>query len=190
MASIPRIQIFQQYAQIGLDITQGKTEMKMPRATFEMKSNNPKMLVTSSGKAELRINQDRAWDAMAIGDHLAYMQNVYQQGKQISLQGIERRVQNGDRLAAIHLGGNPIGEIAKQQAFAEVPVYTTGPASRLNVDVQVNPTKTEIGLERGSVELQSQQIPFEISRDRSKVNLYLLQKNSLNVQPPQVDMQI
>ncbi|MDP5275884.1 DUF6470 family protein [Chengkuizengella axinellae] len=190
MVSIPRIQIFQQYAQIGLDITQGKAEMKMPKATFEMDAKNPKVLVTSSGKAEMRINQDRAWDALAIGDHLPYMQNIYQQGKQISLEGIKRRVQDGDRLAAIHLGGNPIAENAKQHAFAEVPIYKTGPASTLNVDVKVTPNTPKIDSQQGTVDVQSQQIPFEINFTFGKTDVYLLQKNALDVQSPQIDMQI
>jgi len=66
-------------------------------------------------------------------------------GHQMALSGIARRVQEGDRMQGIEMGGNPIAEIA-QESFKETPDYNVGliPKSRPEISVKEGKINVEI----------------------------------------------
>jgi hypothetical protein len=111
MISMPTIQIQQRYAQIGIDADLGAFHISQPIATFEI-NTTPAKLDAQYRQGTLRIDQSKAWDALAVGSNLNLMQRIYSEAKNIALQGTARIVENGNRMAAIQNDTNAFAEIA------------------------------------------------------------------------------
>lgn len=118
------------------------------------------------------------------------MSLIYSQAQQFSLEGIARIVENGNRLAAIHLGGNPIADIAGEQAFKDLPVQTVTMATNDNVDITYEPQPPHIELIRGRVDANIQRNIPEIGYIHGQVQYDMLQYQSVKITPPQLDIRV
>jgi hypothetical protein len=185
--SIPQIQIRQQYALIGIDTQPGRQQIQQPQATMEIRQTAAE-LEMSQPMGHFEINQDRARDALGIGNHLETMLKIYSKASDIALEGLARVVEEGNQLAAIHLRGNPIADNATnwQRTFPDFDVR--GPASIDNVDIQYIPGQLSIGVIPGGVDINVKVNPPVISYEPGKVNIYLRQKPNLQIIPPQIDI--
>src|SRR4051812_12911777 len=106
---MPIVQLRQQYAKIGIDADIGKQDIRQPRPDFQITTKNAK-LETTYRRGEQIIDQSASWEALGMGSTLAFSRRVSQEAKNLALQGIGRRVDIGNRLAAIQNGGNPIAD--------------------------------------------------------------------------------
>ncbi|TXK80950.1 DUF6470 family protein [Paenibacillus sp. N3.4] len=187
MSSIPQIQIRQQPALIGIDADPGTQDIRQPQAAYEMQTERPTLEMHQT-QGELQIDQSRAWDALGVGPILESMSRIYSQSKEIALQGIARIVENGNRMAAIHLPGNPIAEIAKQLTFEHPEFNYYGEAAYDNVDITYTAHRVEINVTDGKVNVNVQVNPPEISYNRGKLDIYVRQYANLEIIPPQIDL--
>lgn len=186
MPSIPQIQISQQPALIGIDADLGTQNIRQPRPTYEMQVEQPKLEIRQP-RGELEIDQSRAWDALGQGPILQAMSRIYSQSHDIAMQGIARIVENGNRMAAIHLGGNPIAEIAKDLSISHPEFNYYGEASIDNVDITYTPHKAEISVTDGKVNVNARVNPPEIEYNRGKLDIYMRQYPKVEITPPQID---
>lgn len=187
MISLPQIQIRQEYARLGIDADLGQWDLKQPRPTFEMKQV-PLHYDMNTQKGELHIDQSKAWDALGLGGNLNIMNRIYTEAHNIAMQGIARRAEFGDRLAAIHEGGDPIAENAMER-FNEFQEFNyLGPASFDNVDVSYTPSHVDIELIPGRIEINTHPNPPEAEYRRGKLDLYMLNYNKVEIIPPQIDI--
>lgn len=189
MISMPVIQIRQTYAKLGIDADLGKQEIKQPRPDFQI-STKPAKLDTTYRHGELVINQSAAWEALGKGSVFQFTERVASESKQLALQGIGKRVDAGNQLAAIHKGGNPISDMAFQSVFEDFKVGYEGPFGTHNFDIQYTPNKPEVQYEPGSIDVQAKVNPPEISYTPGKLDIYLLQKNSIEITPPKLDLKV
>lgn len=186
---IPQIQIRQEYARIGIDADLGQWDMKQPRATFEMKQI-PLRYDIHSPQGELRIDQSKAWLALGLGNNLETMHHIYSEARNVAMQGIARRAEYGDRLAAIHLGGNAIADNASERFQEFLEFNYLGPASFDNVDVFYTARMPEIEPIPGRVELNTYPNPPEVKYNRGKVDIHMLKYNRVEITPPQIDVRV
>lgn len=189
MIAFPHIQIRQQYAKLGFDADPATMEQKQPKATFEMRYVKPKLDIVSP-RGDLQIDQSKAWDAYGRGGHLAMMNRIYKEAHNVVMQGIARRVEQGNRLWAIHKGGNAIKENAKELVFQFPEFEYEGPAAYDNVDIHYTAQKPQINVERGRVELNTQVNRPELSVQRGKLDMYMQQYAKVEIIPPELDVQI
>lgn len=151
--------------------------MKQPRAQQQIQ--------TSSGKLE--INQDRVWDALGLGNNLDTMQTIYSLSKDLALQGIGHIVERGNRMAAIHNGGNAIAELAYDWRRTFPQFDFRGPASFDNIDFSYTPGELSIETTPGTVEFNVQvQRPIH-EYERGKLDIYMNQYQKVEITPPQID---
>lgn len=183
---IPQIQIRQQHAVLSIDADLGKQHLEQPQATVEMEQIRPEQHFTTS-RGRLEINQDRAWDALALGGNLETMSKIYSRASEMALRGLARIVDRGNRLADIHQGGNPIAEMARdwQRTFPEFDFR--GEASSDNVDLSYKPAKVSIETTPGRINLN-----VEVNRpvhryERGKLDIYMSQYPKVDIIPPQID---
>ncbi|MFB9327052.1 DUF6470 family protein [Paenibacillus aurantiacus] len=177
----------QEMALIGMQTTPAKQEIEQPGATIDMRQINAKLDIQQpSGKLE--IDQSRARDALALGNNLETMKRIYAKASELALQGISRIVEKGNQMAAIHQGGNPIAEAAKDWRRTFPEFAFEGPASMDNVDIQYTASKPVIEVQLGGVE-------YNVTPNRpihnytpGKTDIYLRQRNSLEITPPQLDI--
>lgn len=189
MFPIPMIQITQQYAKIGFDADLGAYDIKQPRPTVEI-TTTPAKVDIRSPRGDLNIDQSKAWDALGVGSNLDLMNLIYSQSKSIALQGIVRIVEDGNRMGAIHLDRNPIGDIAWDRAFGDLEPIEFPSPSYDSVDIQYTPRKPEINVELGNVVITSHPNQPQINYIKGKMNVYMEQYNSIEIIPPKLDLQI
>lgn len=183
---IPQIQIRQQNAVLYIDADIGKQYLEQPRASVEMKQVQPKQHFSTS-RGQLEINQDRAWDALGFGNSLESMSKIYSMASNMALQGIARIVEKGDQMAAIHLGGNPIAEMARdwQRTFPEFDFM--GEASYDNIDLNYIPSELSIETTPGRVEMNVQVHRPIHQYERGKLDIYMSQYPKVEIIPPKID---
>ena len=112
------------------------------------------------------------------------LQRIYSQSKDIVLETIGKIVREGDRLAAIHLGGNAIAENAKDIRFNFGVYQFAGPASYDNVDVNYVARKPIIEVQDGQVHVNTHPNPVEYEYIRGKLDIYMRQYNKVEFTPP------
>ncbi|MFS0725883.1 DUF6470 family protein [Paenibacillus sp. 1P07SE] len=187
--NIPQVQIQQIPAKLGMDIEPGRQDLQQPRATMEMEQIRPELSIqTRMGYFE--IDQERAWDALALGNNLQTMNKIYGMASNMAMQGLARIVEKGNQMAAIHRGGNAIAELAMdwRRTFPEFDFR--GEASVLNVDMVFRPGHFSIDVQDGRVDLKVSVNPPVHNYERGRVNLYMEQYGSVQITPPVIEAQL
>ncbi|MCU6708442.1 DUF6470 family protein [Paenibacillus sp. J5C_2022] len=187
--NIPHIQIRTQHAALSIDADIGKQHLEQPRPTVHMEQPRAEQSIrTAAGRLE--INQDRVWDALALGNNLETMHKIYSMASDIALQGLARIVEKGNQMAAIHLGGNPIAESASewQRTFPEFDFR--GEASFDNIDFHYTPAEVSIETTPGKVNMDVQVNPPVHRYERGKLDIYMSQYPRVDITPPQIDQMI
>ncbi|WP_201305401.1 DUF6470 family protein [Paenibacillus puerhi] len=188
MVSFPHIQIRQTPALIGIDADLGTQDIRQPRATFEMTTERPQQEIRQP-RGELEIDQTKAWDALGRGPVLESFNRIYSQAHQIAMQGIARIVENGNRLAQIHLKTNAIADNAEQIRYNFSEFDIVGEASYDNVDIFYTARRPEINVIDGKVNLQTHPNRPEYEYYRGKLDIYMQQYPKVEITPPEIDYQ-
>jgi hypothetical protein len=184
---IPTIQIQTQPARMGTETTPFKLETLQPRATFELSTTAPTVNIHSQN-GELRIDQSRAWDALAVGSHLETMNKIFGVVKNIVLDTIGRIAREGDQLADIAHHRNVIADIASSRTADRFELAFAGPAGPDNVDIQYTAHAPEYEPIRGEVNLHAQENRPQNQFTRGVLNVYVTQYSKVDIIPPQIDM--
>lgn len=189
MMSLPSIQIHQSFARIGLDSELHRMVMRQPHATFEMKTDQPSVDIRQF-RGELRVDQSKAWDALGTGSILRTMDRIAAQTGKAAMHGIARIVEDGNRLAAIHTGGNPIAENAERAKADRFELEVTGPVSSLNVYMAFTPRWPEIHWTEGKIHANVRRNRPEIDFRQGKLDVYVAQQARIEITPPQIDLKL
>ncbi|HEY0829363.1 MAG TPA: DUF6470 family protein [Bacilli bacterium] len=184
-----QIQIRTQPARLGIDADMGQLDMTQPKAAFEMETT-PATLDIRQPQGEMEIDYRKAWDALGAGDHLETMQKIYSQMPNIALRGIARIVEDGNRMAAIHLRRNVIADLASEVRVTFPEIQYVGEASYDNVDVYYTARKAEIHVIEGGVDLRTHPNRPEINYHRGKLDIYVMQHAKIEITPPRIDRQL
>jgi hypothetical protein len=186
------IRITTQNAQIGINTTNAQLSIQQPKAYHELNIVDPSLDIHTE-HVKVQIDQTQCFNESGLKNMEALTRDFAAQGKQAALEGISRRSQEGDRLAAISNGGNAIAEIALSNRFTtHVFDIDTMPKSRPTidfiggtvdivvhdgyVDVQSQKNKPVIDVQLGDVEvsmLQYQDIKFEYVEDKKGIDVKL-----------------
>lgn len=186
---IPHIQIRLQHAKLSIDADLGKQHIEQPGPTIDMKQEKAEQRFTTT-KGKLEIDQDRAWDALGLGNNLEMMSRIYSASADLAKQGVARIVEKGNQMAAIHLGGNPIAESARewQRTFPEFNFI--GEASYDNVDVYYTPSELSIETVPGDVTYNAQANRPIHYYERGKLDIYMSQYPKVDIIPPTIDQRV
>jgi len=189
MIPFPSIQIRTTNAQLGYDREPVVFEQRQPRADVQMRQVSAQQSITSP-RGELTIDQSRAWDALGVGPVREAMNRIYDQAQSIFLQNLARKVEQGNRLAAIHTGGNPIADNAQELLFSFPEFDYYGYASSGNVDFRYVAHQAIIDVELGGVEMQAQANSPELYARQGNMNFYMIQYAKVEIIPPEIDIRI
>lgn len=99
-----------------------------------------KVLLTQE-HLKVKINQDKCWEEVNLGSTQSLIDKSAKAGYEAVLRYIEKTAQNGDKLAQIEKGGEPIIDICIEEAF---------PSYDYNVDI-IPKSRPEIYFEGGKV---------------------------------------
>ena len=169
------IQIDTVKAQIYVKTTNAKVKIESPPADFEMHTKQAKILIQKE-PIKLRIDQSQCFNESGLLNNEAQLEDNKNRSQQAVLQGIARKVSEGNQMAMIENGANMISEIAYSSTF-DIREYDMGimPMSKPQIDfiggeldikvddgyVQINskPNMPKIDYEAGAVETSMSQQP-------------------------------
>lgn len=178
---VPQIQLSQNFAKIGMEIVKPKQMIQQPPAELEIKQEAAELEISQRG-SKLVIDQTQAWNEMNLKDPFTLTRDWARDAYQQVMQGIARRVEEGDYLATIENKGNPIAEMARQSG-------SPGPA-RFNIafipsfgSVSINfiPGEVNMNWKQGGVFIEAETHKPIHEYSPGKIEIYLKQKESLTV---------
>jgi hypothetical protein len=189
--NIPSIRIQTQPARLGMQTTPSRLEIEQSssRPTFRVDTRAPSVNIQSP-RGDLRIDQSRAWDALAVGGHLKTMHAIYAVVRNIALNTIGRIAEEGNQLAAIHLNTNAIADIAENRRTDRFEFAFAGPAGPDNVDIQYTASPVQIEPVMGELNIRIEPNLPRFQYTSGILDIYVMQYNKVEITPPQIDLQI
>lgn len=178
--NIPQIQITTQKAQIAVTTEQARQEIEQPGPEVSMNQKSSQLEI-SRIKRGLEIDQERAWDALALGKNTKVMSKIYSMASDIAMRGIARRIEEGRQIGNLLYQGNVFADISKnwRQRFPEFDFR--GVASPLNVDISYTQDDLRINFERGGVQFDVK-VNHPVHRyEAGRVNIYMQQWPSIDI---------
>ncbi|OME02241.1 hypothetical protein BSK54_11195 [Paenibacillus odorifer] len=185
----PLLQIRQTPALIGMDADLGILSITQPKAEVNITTTSAELTVESF-RPELLIDQSRAWAAFTGGSLPDMNKRIYSGIQQLYLQGIARKVEQGNRMAHFFKPGNTIAEVYGTDTEPNSFPETRGPASYDNVDIHFETRDPEIEFHPAEVHIQVEGRRPEIEYTRGKLNIYMQQYASVHFIPPEVNFQL
>lgn len=178
--NIPQIQITTQKAQISVTTEQARQEIEQPGPEVSMSQKSSKLELSRTRRG-LEIDQERAWDALALGKNTKVMSKIYSMASDIAMRGIARRIEEGRQIGNLLYQGNAFADIAKnwRQRFPEFDFR--GEASPLNVNVSYTQDDLRINFERGSIQYDVQVNRPVQHYEAGRVNIYMQQWPSIEI---------
>ncbi len=186
-AMIPQIQIIQQPTILGMDSSRAELSIRQPRGELYIETSRAKMDMQQP-RPELEINQHEAWRAYNGGTALEMNRQIYSELPALFLEGLAKRVEQGNRLANFHLQGNSIAEVYGQDWQRDPFVEYRAPASYDNVSIHVTPHRPEINIEPVEPEISARMHQPEIEYHPGNLNVYVKQYASIQFIPPTIDL--
>lgn len=185
----PVLQIRQTPALLGIDADPGSFSISQPKAEVNL-TTTPAELTVQSYRPELQVDQSRAWAAYYGGSMLDMNKRIYSGIQELYLQGLARRVEQGNRVAQFFKPGNTIAEVYGTDTEPNSFPETRGPASYDNVDIHIETRPPELNYRPAKVDINVVRHSPEIEYTRGKLDIYMRQYASVQFIPPEVGIQI
>lgn len=183
-----RLSIHQTFGQIGIQTQSASQSIHSPSGDLSIRQPSADMQIESP-PGQLTIDSSAAWDALGKGGNLAWSSRIYSQSKDLLLQAIAKTAADGQRMADILSPGNPFAEIARSDALSDPPsVSYTGPAGYSNVKVNYEPQEAVIQITPRQPEIAYTPNKPEVQYNPGSVDIYLQQRNSIDIQVSEYNM--
>lgn len=172
---IPQIRMESQFAQIGMRQTFGNQQLRQPKADLSIEQPKANLTIETIS-SKLTIDQSEAWEQMNLMSTARHIEKNAHEGQSSVLEGMARRVEQGNELMRIEQSGNPIASQALVNGHRQMKTLgiTFIPApfsvkmdyepSHVYINVEVNqpiihahPNQPEHHYERGSVDIYMEQ---------------------------------
>lgn len=189
MFPIPQLQFRSENASYRIDSDSAEQQIRQPRPTQEIEQV-PAQMDIKQPKGTMDIDQSKAWDALGKANNLEVMLRIYSGARDVWLQGIAKRVEDGNRMWAIHEGGNPIADMGKDFRVSFPEMNFAGEPSYDNVDIHYEAGKPDIQVQEGGAKITARVNPPEISSQRGKFDFQMLSYAKIEFTPPQIDTKL
>lgn len=186
MLEFLRLSIHQTNAQIGIQTQAADQDIHSQKGDLSIQQSPAKMEMESPA-GELEIDSSAAWTALGVGPHLEWMNSIYSQSKSVVLQAIAKIVEDGNRMAQITNHQDAFADLALDVFQRENPIEYAGEPSCLNVKVQYRAHSPIINIEPQKTEIQYTPNKPEVQYHPGSVDVYVKQKNSIDIQVSQYD---
>ncbi len=171
------IRIEQQYAIVGLHTTRPRMSIRQPKGQLEIR-RIPLDLGIHSEHPLVQIDQSRCFEEAGRKGIFALIADLKQYAYNQVMAAIAETAAEGDRLAAIQNGGNPIADIAFEKGLEEEHYFNvvSMPRSRPGIDfkggkvtynvtggkveIRFTPRKPAVDVALGDVEVGYSQEPY------------------------------
>ncbi|WP_163099296.1 DUF6470 family protein [Peribacillus alkalitolerans] len=179
---IPKLRVSTTPAQMSINTTKPIQEIQQPQADISIEQPMAEVsMETIQGK--LTIDQTEAWADMDLKSFFRRGDEFAQQGYQALLDGIARRVQDGDELMKIENGSNAIVNQAERNSAPPIYEFNIGwipKAGSVKVNFEPGSVKIDVQLQKPKVNIKAN-LPI-INYTPGKVNIDVKQYSSINIE--------
>lgn len=183
----PIVQIRQTPALLGMETIKSSWSITQPKADLQIETT-PGQWSMDKSFPEMTIDQSQAQAAYTGGSYSEMTQRLYSGIEQLWLQGIAKRMEQGERMMNFHKPGNSIAEVIGEDwrpiSYPEI----RGPASFDNVDIHIEVIPVEMEYHLGNVNIQVDTHKPEVKYTPASLEIYLRQRASLSFIPPEIDI--
>ncbi|MBM7615370.1 DUF6470 family protein [Alkaliphilus hydrothermalis] len=174
------IKITTQPALIGIERQEGQLSIQQNQHPMELSTTAPKLNLQIED-AVLHIDQSQCFAEAGLKNHMELTRAFTAKAKQKAIQAIGRIASEGQQMADIHRG-NAIGRIAKQRSTTKEKQFDFDMIPKSRPQITVQEGRIDSSLERGTVDIQMGDYRPQIDFQPDKVEVYLRQKNSINIE--------
>jgi hypothetical protein len=159
-----------QTAKVEIDSQLPLVEMEHQKAELEIETELPRVY----------IDQYECFAELGYKNFLDVAWEQAQKAYQHAMEYIAETAQEGDRLAAIELGGNPVADIAEEKSYWQpVPEPLTLPIPRPRFEVTGG---VRISYQPGKVHFNAVLHPVRFNVTPHKVEIYMRQYPDINIE--------
>ncbi len=181
LMNLPQIRLESTFAKIGIQTEKPIQTIEQPKAIQTIEQPKAQLSIETV-PARLTIDQTEAWAQLGFKTIPRLVEENAQNGKQTAMEGIARRVRQGDELMEIESGINPFPSQAIENGYkpeAQLSIGWIPSHGSVNIhyqpaDVQINATP-----QKPNIDLQVRKPIHDYTP--GKVNIYLEQKNTLKI---------
>jgi hypothetical protein len=183
-----RLSIRQTYAAIGIESNPATQQMKSPQGDLQIQQPAAKMDF-SSEPAILQVDSSEAQHALGRGPNLEWNKYVNGQMQSVFLRQLADKVEAGHRMALIANPKNAFAELARDNVFKQSGInYQAAVPDFDNVKLSYEPGKVQTHIEASPVEIQYTPQKPDIQVAPGKVDIYIRQKNSIDISVTTYDL--
>lgn len=180
---LPRLEMHNTFAQIGISQEQATTEMRQPWAEVRMNQPQPEVEYYIK-EGELHIDQTEAFADANLMHPFRNIREWVQRCKQIAIQNLAKTVQEGNRLMKIEdYSGTIIPQLAKEASEPEPKEFTLGyiPESADKVKFYYYPGELKIDVKENDFFVKITPRKPIIKFHPGNLQIYLRQKENLKI---------
>jgi len=174
------IKITSQPALIGVDRQEGQLSIQQNQHPMKLNITGPKLNLQIED-AVLYIDQSQCFAEAGLKNHMELTRTFNAKAKQKAIQAIGRIASEGRQMADIHRG-KAIGRIAQQRSTTKEKQFNFDMIPKSRPKITVEEGRVDSALQRGTVDIQMEDYRPQIDFQPDKVEIYLRQKNSINIE--------
>lgn len=173
------LRIEQTYGRIGVETYNSQLEMRAQQSKLEMQRTDPQINIQKQ-QPVVKIDQHACFATAGLKNVFELTEEAAQMGHQQVLQYTAKKAIEGDMLANIKGGGNPIAEIARSNSYEQHEFnIDLIPKERPHIEVE---GYIKLSFNEGQLQINFKEANININFSQSKISFYLNQKPSLNIQ--------
>lgn len=173
------LRIEQTYARIGVETQRSEIQIQSRLPKLQMQQTNAKIEIDKK-EPRVIIDQHACFATAGLKNVFELTDQAAQEGMQQASEYAGKKAAEGDALADIRNKGNTIAQIAKSNVYQEHEFNIDNiPKERPKIDVE---GYINISAVNGEINSQVEKGSVSINASEPKVNLYLREKPSINIQ--------
>ena len=180
-----RLNISQQFAKLGLDISEPQLNMKTNHPQIQL-DTEPVIVEMHRIDGKLEIDQQPSRSSYGFKTHSELIREFAQAGMQAAIEAVGEIAAEGYRLTQIANGQNQIANIARESMSTESRQIAWTKVDKPNI--QYEPGKIDYNIIRGEVDLSLKRGTVDLNLQRGQVNAYLMQYPSIRFWTSNIDV--
>jgi hypothetical protein len=175
------LRITQTWPKIGIETQKGTLSIANNNQIGLSISHTEPQIQMNSTPAKIYIDQTQCFADAGRKNNKDFAEEKSQMSAQNVMDYIGKMSSNGDRLAKIEQGGKRNLEIIHEEQYNTVD-YNIGLIPQHRPEINAERGDVNIEVIKGKIDNQYEQIPLKMQCTPTQVNIYLLQKGSIDIE--------
>lgn len=179
--SIPQLIIHTTPGHLGMRSKSAQLDIHSSEADLSIQQPKARLNIERT-PSKLSIDQTQAWNNLNLKSVFVRIRDAADAGHQAVMEGIARRVRQGEELMKIQNKGNPIASQARENSQIKGG-YDTGHVPPFEaVKIHYQPSQLNIQWQTHNPKIEAKQNPPQINYHPGNLDIYMQQYPSLSIQ--------